>query len=86
MFAFATALERHLGWRYAVPAFTAASYVAASRLPPDRHWFSDVVVGATVGIIAGRTVTSRETQPYPISLAAIPGGAVVMVAPRRFNR
>jgi len=35
-FAFATALERHLGWKYAVPAFAGASYVAASRLPANR--------------------------------------------------
>jgi len=85
-FAFATALERHLGWKYAVPAFAGASYVAASRLPSNRHWFSDVVFAATVGIIAGRTVTSREAQPYPVSLTAVPGGAAIMVSPRRFNR
>ncbi|HUQ85944.1 MAG TPA: hypothetical protein VM096_00205, partial [Vicinamibacterales bacterium] len=30
-FAFATALERHLSWRYSVPAYAIASYVAASR-------------------------------------------------------
>ena len=64
-FAFATALERHLGWRYAAPAYVFASYVAVSRLPANRHWLSDAVFGAAVGIIAGRTVTSREAQPYP---------------------
>ncbi|MEO7134776.1 MAG: phosphatase PAP2 family protein [Vicinamibacterales bacterium] len=85
-FAFATALERHLGWRYAVPAYVAASYVAASRLPSNRHWLSDVVFGATVGIISGRTVTSKEAQPYPISVHPLPGGAVVAYSPARFNR
>ena len=85
-FAFATALERHLGWRYAVPAFAGAFYVAASRLPANRHWFSDAVFGATVGIIAGRTVTSREARPYPVGLTAVPGGAALMFTPRRFNR
>lgn len=85
-FAFATALERHLGWRYAVPAYLAASYVAASRLPANRHWASDVVFGAAIGIISGRTVTSNEVQPYPVSLAPTQGGAMVMFAPRRFNR
>lgn len=85
-FAFATALERHLGWRYAVPAFAGAFYVAASRLPANRHWFSDVVFGATVGIISGRTVTTREAQPYPVSLASIPGGVMFVATPRRFNR
>jgi membrane-associated phospholipid phosphatase len=76
-FAFATALERHLNWRYSVPAYAFASYVAMSRLPANRHWLSDVVFGASVGIIAGRTVTSNEAQPYPVSLTIIPGGVAV---------
>lgn len=77
-FAFATALERHLGWKYAVPAYTFASYVAISRLPANRHWFSDAVFGAAVGIIAGRTVTSHEAHPFPLQVTFIPGGAAVM--------
>lgn len=56
-FAFATALERHLGWRGAVPAYIASSYIAMSRLHDNRHYLSDVVFGSAVGIIAGRTVT-----------------------------
>ncbi|HEX7136396.1 MAG TPA: phosphatase PAP2 family protein, partial [Vicinamibacterales bacterium] len=55
-FAFATALERHLGWRYAVPGYIFSSYVAMSRLTENRHWLSDVAFGSAVGIIAGRTV------------------------------
>lgn len=85
-FAFATALERHLGWRYASPAFAGAFYVAASRLPANRHWFSDVVFGAAVGIIAGRTVTSQEARPYPVGVTTVPGGVALMISPRRFNR
>jgi membrane-associated phospholipid phosphatase len=82
-FAFATALERHLGWRYAVPAYTFASYVAISRLPANRHWFSDAVFGAAVGIIAGRTVTSNEAAPFPVAVTYIPGGVAVMYVRRR---
>src|SRR5205823_4074799 len=48
-FAFATALERHLGWKFAGPAYVFASYVAVSRLPANRHWLSDAVFGAAVG-------------------------------------
>jgi membrane-associated phospholipid phosphatase len=77
-FAFATAVERHLGWRYAVPAYTFASYVAISRLPANRHWFSDTLFGAATGIIAGRTVTSREAHPFPVAVNYIPGGISVM--------
>lgn len=81
-FAFATALERHLGWRYAVPAYILASYVATSRLPANRHWLSDVMFGSAVGIIAGRTVTSHEAQPFPVVVNPIPGGVAVMYVRR----
>jgi membrane-associated phospholipid phosphatase len=81
-FAFATALERHLNWKYSVPAYIFASYVAISRLPANRHWLSDAVFGASVGIIAGRTVTSHEAHPYPVAVTIIPGGAAIMYVRR----
>ena len=76
-FAFATALERHLGWKGAVPAYIISSYVAMSRLPSNRHWLSDVVFGSSVGIIAGRTVT-RHGRKYPFEVVAVPGGAAIV--------
>lgn len=83
-FAFATALERHLGWRYSVPAYVFSSYVALSRLPSNRHWLSDVVFGSAVGIISGRTVTSHEAHPYPVAISYVPGGiAITYVRPAK---
>jgi len=81
-FAFATALERHLGWRFAVPAYGLASYVAISRLPANRHWFSDVVFGSTVGIIAGRTVT-RHGRPFPATVVLTDRGVSFVFVPGR---
>lgn len=80
-FAFATALERHLGWKGAVPAYLFSSYVAISRIPDNRHWLSDTVFGASVGIIAGRTCT-RHGKEYPLHVSVSPlrGGAAVMFA------
>jgi hypothetical protein len=80
-FAFATALERHLGWKGAIPAYIFSSYVAISRLPANRHWLSDAVFGSAVGIIAGRTVT-RHGREFPVTLAAVPGGAAIMYVRR----
>jgi len=80
-FAFATALERHLGWKGAIPAYIFSSYVAISRLPDNKHWLSDVVFGSTVGIIAGRTVT-RHGRDFPVTVAAVPGGAAIMYVRR----
>ena len=76
-FAVATALERHLGWKGAVPGYMFASYVAISRMHDNRHYLSDVVFGSTVGIIAGRTVT-RHGREFPVALIAVPGGAAIM--------
>lgn len=80
-FAFATALERHLGWKFAVPGYIFSSYVAVSRLPANRHWLSDAVFGSSVGIIAGRTVT-RHGRPFPVTVAVVPRGAAVMYVHR----
>ena len=77
-FAFATAVERHLGWRYAAPAYVLASYVAISRMPANRHWLSDAVFGSAVGVIAGRTVTANESMKYPATVALVPGGVEVL--------
>ncbi len=76
-FACATALERHLGWKGAVPAYAFASWVAMSRMHDNRHYLSDVVFGSTTGIIAGRTVT-RHGRPFPVAMVPIPGGAALV--------
>lgn len=76
-FAFATALERHLGWRGAVPAYIFSSYVAMSRLHENRHFVSDVVFGSAVGIISGRTVTRHGREYYTADVQIVPGGAML---------
>jgi membrane-associated phospholipid phosphatase len=80
-FAFATALERHLGWKGAVPAYIFSSYVAISRLPANRHWLSDAVFGSAVGIIAGRTVT-RHGREFPVVVAGGRGHTSVLYVHR----
>ena len=75
--AFATALERHFGWKYAVPAYAFASYVAMSRLHDNVHYLSDVMAGSAVGIIAGRTVTHHGRE-FPVQAVALPGGFAVV--------
>jgi hypothetical protein len=79
-FAAASVIERHFGYRGYVPAMVAASYVAASRLVDNRHYLSDVVFGAAVGITTGWTVVGRHGRdvmsfvPMPIPIR---GGMVL---------
>jgi membrane-associated phospholipid phosphatase len=55
-FALAVVAERHYGWKAGLPAYTLASAVAVSRLQRNKHYLSDVMAGATLGYIVGRTV------------------------------
>jgi len=81
-FAFATALERHLGWKGAVPAYLFSSYVAMSRLSDNRHHLSDVAFGSAVGIIAGRTVTRHGRSNYSYTVVPPPGGGAMLLITR----
>ena len=58
-----------------------ASYVAASRLAENKHFLSDVVFGAAVGLAAGRTVTfGMGSTRFELSPLAAQGGAGVQVS------
>lgn len=81
-FTTATVIERHLGWKYSIAGYAIASYVASSRLHDNRHWLSDVVFGAAVGTISGRTVTQHGRDVWTFAPVAVPGG-VAVVAVRR---
>jgi len=72
-FAAASVLERHFGYRGSWPALAAATYVATSRLVDNRHFLSDVMMGAGVGMASGWTVvgthgrgTDYAFQPIPV--------------------
>jgi hypothetical protein len=81
-FAAATVIERHLGWRKSVLGYAIASYVAASRLHDNRHYLSDVIFGAAVGSIAGRTVVHHEADYWTFAPVSVPGGGVAVLVSR----
>lgn len=78
-FATATVIERHLGWKKSVLAYAIASYVSASRLHDNRHYLSDVVFGAAVGSIAGRTVTEHGRNTWTMVPMPVAGGMAIGV-------
>lgn len=53
-FASAAVLQRHFGWKAGVPAYVLSTYVASSRLADHRHYVSDVIFGAGIGLASGR--------------------------------
>jgi hypothetical protein len=62
-FAAATVTAHYYGAKAAIPGYLAATLVGVSRLDADKHYLSDVVAGAAIGYIVGRTVTRRSREP-----------------------
>ena len=74
-FATAAVLQRHYGWKVGVPAYGFASWVAGSRLQGNKHFLSDVVFGAALGIVSGRAVTVGKGQAtFAVTPIATHGG------------
>lgn len=56
-FATAAVTYRHFGWKAGIPAFALAGYIANSRMTEGKHFPSDLIFGAGIGIAAGRAVS-----------------------------
>jgi hypothetical protein len=77
-FATAAVLERHFGYRGSWPMFLIASYVATSRLHDERHFLSDVIFGASLGVASGWTVVGRHGRSsYALLPVPVRGGVMV---------
>jgi hypothetical protein len=77
-FATATVLQRYYGWKVGVPFYALGFYAGASRIVAEKHWTSDVVFGAAVGVASGYTATRRiHSHTVAMSPAVYPGGAGV---------
>jgi membrane-associated phospholipid phosphatase len=77
-FATAAVLQRHFGWKIGVPAFGAAAYASTSRLSENRHYASDGIFGAALGLVAGRTVTiGRSERRFALVPSVAPGAVAV---------
>ena len=80
-FATAAVFQRRYGWKAGLPAFGVAAYVAASRLSENKHYLSDVVFGAAIGLAGGRTVTlSRGETTFQLAPVAMAGGAGIQLS------
>jgi membrane-associated phospholipid phosphatase len=83
-FATATVLQQ-FGWKAGASAYALASYVAVSRIQAERHYLSDVVFGAALGIVAGRAGLGDRTQRFVVVPSLTPGGGGIFVV-RKYRR
>ena len=81
-FTWATVAAHHYGWKAAIPAYAFAGYVGASRIQSRKHHLSDVLAGATLGFIVGRTVSRRYAPGgngrVRVNVTVPPGGGAAV--------
>ena len=84
----AMTLAEFYGWKAAVPGFALVALTGLSRVAQDRHWLSDTVGGAVLGIWVAHSVSRAhldqvEGQTAPRALEIIPlvepGGARIVL-------
>jgi PAP2 superfamily len=81
----ASVIERHFGYRMAIPTIVLASYVATSRLHENVHFLSDVVMGSAIGTASGWTVVGRHGRSsYAMTPVPVRGGLALQIS--RVNR
>lgn len=83
-FSTATVLLRHYGWKAGAPAYALAGVGAAARIRSNKHYLSDVVFGAAMGIAGARTVLHAGRYGMRVAPSLTPGGGAIMflLAPR----
>ncbi|HEY3965251.1 MAG TPA: phosphatase PAP2 family protein [Planctomycetaceae bacterium] len=59
-FAIAGCLDEYYGWKAGVPAYVLASLVGWSRIDQREHDLSDVLFGAVLGVVIGKTVAAAH--------------------------
>jgi membrane-associated phospholipid phosphatase len=67
--------DEHWPWVYGV-GFTAAAATGYFRMAADKHWLTDVLVGAATGTAVGLAVPwlhRRQDGPPPVTVAVAPG-------------
>ncbi len=83
----ATLLDQQLRAKsrwYGVGAYTVAASVGAMRMLNNRHWQSDVLAGAGIGMLTGRLALwqhYRARHPASVRLGARPPAGVWQLAP-----
>jgi len=64
----ASFVQFRYGWKYAIPAYAAATLVAYSRVDSNEHYTRDVLAGAAIGVLSSYFFTKKyhhiNVTPY----------------------
>jgi hypothetical protein len=63
-FTAASYFDTAYGHRLGIPLYGLAAFIGYSRLAEGKHYFSDVVAGATLGVIVGRAMAKHHKNKW----------------------
>ncbi len=63
-FCIAGVIDEYYGWKAGVPAYVMAGLVSWSRIDQREHDLSDVVFGAVLGVVIGKTIAAAHLERY----------------------
>jgi membrane-associated phospholipid phosphatase len=63
-FSLAAVVDEYYGWQWGVPAYIMAGLVGWSRIDQREHDLSDVLFGAVLGVVVGKTVAAVHMERY----------------------
>ncbi len=67
-FSLAASMTESYGWKVGAPFWGLGIFTGLTRLADNAHWLSDVVAGATVGVLFGRAGYKHHRQIQPTVL------------------
>ena len=76
LFTYATVISHYYGGKAGIPAYSVATLVGLSRIEKHKHYVSDVIAGAALGYLIGRTVvkvTDRRATSKKMTLSPVIG-------------
>ncbi|HUO57693.1 MAG TPA: phosphatase PAP2 family protein [bacterium] len=76
-FCFAPVVQKYWGWEAGIPAYLLATVTGLARVEGYHHYLSDVLAGATLGIVIGNAVVYR---PKDVSISVAPGRVKLQLA------
>jgi hypothetical protein len=76
-FSAASSIQVRYGWRFGIPSYAVATYVAYSRVEADKHHWQDVAAGAAIGMVAGWLFTDPYEEMPAMQVTANTKGAAV---------
>jgi hypothetical protein len=72
--------REHFGWKIGAPAYVVAAYVAMARVKDNRHYLSDVMFGAALGVASSDTIAIHPIRrEISLSPSVGPGHASIAV-------